>query len=108
LDEVRAQPKFAKYKMMIKMLPEGAVKQKMQMNGIGDADIAEFFGEGKKGGAGGGGGGLKAQIAAGKKLREAREAKEAAAKGAGGEGWWRWWWRWWWWCSGAGDGVVLV
>jgi hypothetical protein len=31
-----------------------------------------------------GGGGLKAQIAAGKKLRAEREAKEAAAKPAGG------------------------
>jgi hypothetical protein len=36
---------------MVKMLPEGPVRQKMQMNGMSDADIAEFFGEGKKGGA---------------------------------------------------------
>jgi hypothetical protein len=36
-------PKFAKYEKMLKMLPEGAVRQKMKQDGIVDSDIEKFF-----------------------------------------------------------------
>jgi hypothetical protein len=36
-------PKFEKYAKMKKMLPEGAVRQKMMQEGISDAEIEAFF-----------------------------------------------------------------
>eukprot|EP01038_Epipyxis_sp_PR26KG_P007973 gene7973-10813_t len=36
-------PKFAKYEKMKKMLPEGAVRQKMMVEGISQEDIDKFF-----------------------------------------------------------------
>jgi len=35
--------KFAKYEKMLKMLPEGAVRQKMTADGFAEADIDKFF-----------------------------------------------------------------
>ena len=49
-----------KFNMMLKTgLPEGAVRQKMAMEGVGDSDIGRFFGDApptkqKDGGASGG------------------------------------------------------
>ena len=37
--------RFAKYTKMKKMLPEGAVRQKMKVDGFSEEDIATFFGE---------------------------------------------------------------
>jgi hypothetical protein len=36
-------PKFEKYEKMKKMLPEGAVRQKMSLEGISEAEIDDFF-----------------------------------------------------------------
>jgi hypothetical protein len=36
-------PKYEKYVKMKKMLPEGAVRQKMMQEGIPDAEIEAFF-----------------------------------------------------------------
>jgi hypothetical protein len=56
MEEIRQQPKFKRWAMMTKQgLPEGAVRQKMAMEGMAAADIAAFFGDG--GGAGSGGAG---------------------------------------------------
>jgi hypothetical protein len=56
LDEVRAQPKYLVYvKMMAKMqMPEGAIRQKMAVDGMAATDVAAFFGE-KPAGEGEGG-----------------------------------------------------
>ena len=59
--KVRNQPKYTKYKMMLKTgLPDGAVRQKMSISGMSADDIAAFFGEssssGGSDGSGGGGG----------------------------------------------------
>ena len=48
-------PKYEKYMKMKKMLPEGAVRQKMTTDGIAPADIDAFFGVGGVGVGGGGG-----------------------------------------------------
>jgi hypothetical protein len=46
LEEVRAQPKFKQYSTMLKMhLPDGAIRQKMTINGVSDEDQKVFFGE---------------------------------------------------------------
>lgn len=39
-----ADPKFEKYTKMLKMLPEGPVRQKMANDGISESDINAFFG----------------------------------------------------------------
>jgi hypothetical protein len=47
LEEIRADPKFAKYvKMQHMHLPEGAIRQKMATEGLPEEDIAAFWGEG--------------------------------------------------------------
>merc|ERR1719473_2532910 len=107
-------PKFATYARMQKMgLPEGAIRQKMTQNGLSDADMVSFFGDGSGGGvapiippavlparppvpaaitpalasvAGGAclEGGLLAQIQAGKNLKKAsRRASAPPAQLAG-------------------------
>jgi hypothetical protein len=35
--------KFLKYEKMKKILPEGAVRQKMKMDGIIDSEVNDFF-----------------------------------------------------------------
>ena len=46
---LKGDPRLKTYDMMRKMLPEGAVRQKMEVDGISQADIDAYFG----GGAGG-------------------------------------------------------
>ncbi len=83
---------------MKKMLPEGAVRQKMTVDGFTDAEIDNFF-AGKplsaaavKKAAPAGGGGLLGEIAKGKKLEHVTEIHDSsgpvltAPKGGGGMG----------------------
>lgn len=44
-------PKYEKYTKMLKMLPEGAVRQKMTQDGISASEIDIFFGVGPKAGS---------------------------------------------------------
>jgi hypothetical protein len=89
VESVRSQPKYAKYRMMLKTgLPDGAVRQKMVTSGMSEDDIAAFFGESGSPSSGASAlpGGLFAQIAAGnakKKLSSKQNNLNSSAASGG-------------------------
>lgn len=86
-----ADPRFDKYRRSSKILPEAAVRRNMTMDGLSEADIAEFFGTAAPGGSSAGAGAAPApaggaslldQIKAKPKLRTVGPEPKQPASGS--------------------------